>query len=220
MVNRCYQLIARSFAQFTLRAKHREEIMRQALVESYINQLRASFGRLRTPVTEEELRALYDTGDYAGMVSHIQRTLRLDVTMRLGLVNKGGPNAPAWVEAPVPMPMYGTAEFRQLIITMYLRKAFLARGSFDEVVMAIAHELCHVVLDAIAHPLQNQEEAVDLTAMLLGFRDFYVTGCRSVRRKILSPAERLAGYEVYQISSQGYLTQEEVSHAATYMTYR
>jgi hypothetical protein len=195
--------------------------MRQALIESYINQLRTSFGRLRTPVAEDELRALYDNKDYAGMVGHIQKTLRLDLTMRLGLVNQGGPvGCPAWIVAPVPMPMYGTQEFRRLTITMYLRKAFLARVSFDEVVMVIAHELCHVVLNATTHPLRRQEEAVDLTAMLLGFRDFYVTGCRTVRRQVLSPAEQRAGYEGHEIRSQGYLTQEEVGHAATYMTYR
>lgn len=194
--------------------------MRQALIESYINQLRASFGKLRTPVAEEALRTLYDAKDYAGMVYCIQTILRLDLTMRLGLVNSGGPNAPAWVEAPVPMPTYGTPAFRQLTVTMYLRKTFLAMSTFEWVVMAIAHELCHVVLDAIAHPLRRQEEAVDLTAMLLGFRDFYVTGCRSVRKQALPLADRLAGYEAYRISSQGYLTHEEVSHAATYMTYR
>jgi hypothetical protein len=195
--------------------------MRQALVESYIDRLRASFGKIRVPVAEEELRTLYDIRDYAGMVYHIQTILRLDLTMRLGLVNSGGPRgAPAWINRPPSMPMYGTAAFRRQVITMYLRKNFLVEVPFDAVVTAIAHELCHVVLDATGHPLKSQEEAVDLTAMLLGFRDFYVTGSRTVRRQQLSWAEQLAGYEAYQISSVGYLTQEEISHAAMYMTYR
>lgn len=194
--------------------------MRQALVESYIDRLRASFGKLRRPVAEEELRALYDAKDYSGMVYYVQTALHLDLTVRLGLVNKGGPNAPAWINGSVPMPMYGTAAFRQEVVTMYIRKTFLAEVPFDTVVTAIAHELCHVVLNATGHPLREQEEAVDLTAMLLGFRDFYVTGCRVVRRQQLPLADRLASYQAYWVSSVGYLTQEEISHAATYMTYR
>lgn len=195
--------------------------MRKALVESYIDQLRASFGKLRPLVVEEILRPLYDARDYAGMVYRIQTTLHLDLTIRLGLVNSGGPRgAPAWVEKPVTMPMYGTAEFRQKIVTVYIRKTFLAEVPFDTVVIAIAHELCHVVLEAINHPLRTEEEAVDLTAMLLGFRDFYVTGCRVMRAQPSSPIDKLIGYQAYQTSSLGYLTQEEISHAATYMTYR
>jgi len=38
----------------------------------------------------------------------------------------------------------------------------------------IAHELSHIVLSEIGHPLADSEEAVDLTAMLLGYRDIYV----------------------------------------------
>lgn len=194
--------------------------MRQAFLESSIDQLLASFGELRPPVVEEELRTLYDVKNYAGMVSYIQTTFCLDLTMRLGLMNSGGPNAPAWIDVPTPMPVYGTTAFRKLTITMYLRKTFLQSSSFEGVVMAIAHELCHVVLNATAHPLRRQEEAVDLTAMLLGFRDFYVTGCRFVQRQESSRANRFAGYEAYWVSSYGYLTPEEVSHAALYMTYR
>ena len=189
--------------------------MRTALVESYIDRLRASFGKLRPLVVDESLRPFYDAKDYAGMVYRIQTTLHLDLTIRLGLVNSGGPRgAPAWVERPTIMPMFGTAAFRQKIVTVYLRKTFLAEMPFDTVVIAIAHELCHVVLDAINHPLRREEEAVDLTAMLLGFRDFFVTGCRVMRE------QSLFGYQEYETSSLGYLSQEEVSHAAQYMTYR
>src|SRR5450759_2923148 len=155
--------------------------MRKQLVESYIDSLRTSLGPVRQPIAEERLRSLHDRKDYAGLVGHVKSSLSLDVRIRLGLVKKGGPDAPAWVVKPTDMPLFGTTSFQQLIITMYLRKSFLETGCFEEVVCATAHELCHIVLDAIRHPLRQQEEAVDLTAMLLGFRDFYVTGCRSVR---------------------------------------
>ena len=78
--------------------------------------------------------------------------------------------------------------------------------------MAVAHELCHVVLNGMRHPLQSQEEVVDLTAMMLGFRDFYMTGCTYV----------LPGNDPQRINimRQGYLTTEEVGYAAHHMTFR
>jgi hypothetical protein len=193
--------------------------MRQHLVESYIDQLLATFGSARFPVAEEDLQHSYDRRNYANMISHIKGHLNLNIGMRLGLVNSGGPNAPAWVQMPVYMPLYGTREFQSLTITVFLRKSFLQEGTFERVVCAIAHELCHVLLDGILHPLREKEEAVDLTAMLMGFRDFYVTGCNSVRDET-SQEDLLAGYRVYGTRVLGYLTPEEVSHAATYMTYR
>lgn len=180
--------------------------MRKALIKSYVDQLRASFGRVRLPIEEEKLRSLYDEREYGGMVYHIRSVLRLDVPIRLGLVNKGGPqDVPAWIEVPMHVFPFGIGLFRQQTVTMYIRKTFLAESGFEQVVLAIAHELCHIVLYGAGHVLAKQEEAVDLTAMLLGFRDFYVTGCRSSNRGV--------------ISIVGYLTPEEVSYAAEYMTY-
>ncbi|MFA6969521.1 MAG: hypothetical protein WC217_02910 [Candidatus Paceibacterota bacterium] len=196
-----------------------EGTMRKNLVESYIDSLKASLGPVRRPIAEENLRSLHENKDYAGMVGHVKSSFHLDTGIRLGLVKKGGPEAPAWVEQPVHMPMFGTSQFRQLIITMYLRKSFLAVVGFEEVVCAIAHELSHVVLNSIHHPLCRQEEAVDLTAMLLGFRDFYVTGCRSVR-DVSTPQDIHDGRKVIETKTQGYLTLEEVSYAAEYMTFR
>lgn len=192
--------------------------MRKELIESYINSLRTSLGPVRSPATEDILRLMYNQQDYAGMVGHIKNHLSLDLRIRLGLANKGGPNAPAWVDRPREMPLFGTSSFRQLVVTVYLRKSFLANGYFEAVVCAIAHELCHIVLSALRHPLHLQEEAVDLTAMLLGFRDFYITGCRSVR-DVSSPLDTLVGRRVIEARTQGYLSFDEVSYAAAYMTY-
>lgn len=114
--------------------------MRKELIESYIDSLRTSLGPVRQPVAEESLRFLHDKKDYAGMAGLIKGNFRLDTRIRLGLVKKGGPDAPAWVIKPMNMPLFGTASFRQLVITMYLRKSFLEIGCFEEVVCAIAHE--------------------------------------------------------------------------------
>lgn len=176
--------------------------MRKILVEDWTRQLRDSFGS-KAPIDEARLRMLYDSADYAGMVGEMMHILSLDLRLRLGLVRTGGRAAPAWIETPLLMPMFGTQEFRQMRVTMYLRNEFIASNGFEQVVNAIAHELCHVVLNSTMHALRHQEEAVDLTAMLLGFRDFYVTGCR----------------DLIKGRQYGYLTFEEVSHAAWFMTY-
>lgn len=177
------------------------------IIESYISQLRTSFGNIRTPVKEEELRLLYDAKKYEQLVYRMQTILHLDMTtLYLGLVNSGGPRkAAAWIRRPAPMPMYNTNDFKAMISTLYIRKTFLSEASFEQVVLAIAHELCHVLLDSVSHSLRKEERAVDLTAMLLGFRDFYVTGCVT--------------YGQHQADRLGYLTQEEVGFAAVHMTY-
>jgi hypothetical protein len=61
-------------------------------------------------------------------------------------------------------------------------KSFLAQSTYDQAPITIAHELCHVVLDAIRDPLRRCEKAVDLTAMLLGFRKLYASGAYQERR--------------------------------------
>ena len=193
-----------------------EGVVRTKLIESYIDRLRTTFGSIKSPIEEEKLRSLYDTYDYVGMVGYIKNILHLDIRLRLGLVNKGGPDAPAWIETPMGMLMFTPAFRQSFIVTMYVRKSFLKDSTFEQLVCAIAHELCHVVLNTTGHPLRQQEEAVDLTAMLLGFRDFYVTGCHSTRKLTSDMPHDIAGYEE---TRSGYLTPEEVGHAAMYMTF-
>jgi hypothetical protein len=52
------------------------------------------------------------------------------------------------------------------------RRDLLETKPFTWVVAGFAHELSHVVLFAIGHPLQHEEKAVDLTAMILGYQVF------------------------------------------------
>ena len=189
------------------------------MLESYIDSLRLSFGPLRPPIEEDRLRHEYNRQDYAAMVNYIRGALHLDMRVLLGLVNGGGERAPAWVVVPRRIPMLGTLEFRQTLITMYLRKSFVTEGCFEEVACAIAHELCHILLDSVRHPLHKQEEAVDLADMLMGFRDFYITGCRTIRN-VSSQKDAMEGLSVREVRTQGYLTFDEVSYAATYMTFR
>jgi len=195
--------------------------IRAEMIQSYIAQLRASLGGVK-PVGEGRLRELFGRQDYTGMVKVIRDSMGLDLRVRVGLVNEGGPvGAPAWVSAPKPMPRFGTAEFQRTLITVFLRKSFVNTHSFEEVVIAIAHELSHIVLFGIGHPLQECEEAVDLTAMLLGYRELYLAGSFCEVRPATfwqrlgsSIEKRITGVERRTYRTFGYLTPEEVRYAA------
>lgn len=195
--------------------------LRAEMIQAYIGQLRASLGAMK-PIDETELRELFGKNDYTGMVKIIRDKLGLDLRVRVGIVNDGGPvGAPAWITAPKPMPRFGTAAFRQTLVTVFLRKTFLSNHTFEQVVIAIAHELSHIVLFGTNHRLQDREEAVDLTAMLLGYRDLYVAGsfCEvgptSFWGRINPLSEkRVAGVQGRIYRTLGYLTPEEVRYAA------
>jgi len=203
--------------------------VRTALIDSHLRQLVASFGRVRPPVDDDELQKLFDTKNYAGMASFIKKSMRIDCRLRLGLVNAGGLSAPAWMVTPDPMPRAGTREFKNTLATMFVRKDFIAKATFEALTYAMSHECAHIVLNSVRHPLQHQEEAVDLTCMLLGYRDFYVTGCQvqheqgeeksGVRSSIQDVLSRLFGTgpetATYRL---GYLSREEVHYAARRMT--
>jgi hypothetical protein len=203
-------------------ASRKQMSIRTQMILSYLAQLRQSLGA-RHPILLDQLRNLYHAQDYAGMVKFVRDGMGLQLRVRVGLVNQGGlAGAPAWVSRPTPMPSYGTVEFRETLVTVFLRKSFLNESNFEKVVMAIAHELSHVVLDAVGHGLRECEEAVDLTAMLLGYRDVYVAGSEYLEVRPASAWEsfrlslrrRILGVQTRAFQSLGYLTPEEVRYAA------
>jgi hypothetical protein len=98
------------------------------------------------------------------------------------------------VKMPHEMPPFGSSAFRELRLDIFLRKSFLAQSTYDQAAIAIAHELSHVVLDAIRNPLRRCEKAVDLTAMLLGFRKLYASGTYQERRSRNGVTMHMLGY--------------------------
>jgi hypothetical protein len=200
--------------------------IRSDMIDSYIGQLREDFGGASPQIEQGRLRALYREQDYAGMVRFVRDSMRLDLRVRVGLVNRGGRNAPAWVATPAPMPRLGTKDFKGTLVTVFLRKSFLRTNTFERVTMAIAHEMSHVVLEGLRHSLSAREEAVDLTAMLLGYRDIYLAGSEYVEvrpatfwdrfqveiGRAFAIRDRARSYEWLS-----YLSPEEVCYAARKM---
>jgi hypothetical protein len=184
--------------------------IRKEMVESQLYQLREALGGGRPPVARKQLWVMYSEKNYTGIVKFVRDSMNLDLRIRVGLSNVDSrTQAPAWVQMPSPMPPLGTPAFKQTLATVFLSKSFLSRANFDQVVLAVAHEISHIVLNSTNHPLRDQETAVDLTAMLLGYRDFYVGGCESVR------IERrwFSRIETHAHQRYGYLTPDEVRYA-------
>jgi hypothetical protein len=170
-------------------------------VKNYLDQLRR-FLPCVPPIATEPLKALHAAQDYKGMVRLIKKAMNIaDIKFSVLWVPDGAApqhDAPAWVllpRLPDRLPYYGTKEFKETSLEICFRKSFLRKQRYDQVAITIAHELSHVVLDSIRHPLFRDERAVDLTAMLLGFRRLYLSGAHTETARLgyLSEAEiRLA----------------------------
>ena len=207
--------------------------MRTGIILEYIRDISASLGGIRPLAQEETLQTLHQKKDFVGMVGHIKREMRLDIKLRVGLVkNGGGRETPAWIHLPNLMPLYGTPEFTNTPLTMHIQKWFLRDHPFEAVVAVMAHELSHIVLKGIRHRLHQEEVAVDLTAMILGYRNFFRQGCEySTQSETDRDTPFLAGlfsfqemplYEELIITTHrtGYLTREEVVFAADFMDFK
>ncbi len=195
---------------------------RAVLIEMYIDELTSSLGGVQPTVSVKnaELRALHVAQDYAGMINFVRKSFRLETKIRLGLVNSGGPaQAPAWVEMPERLPYFGSEAFKKMTFTVFIRKSFLQISPAESVVVAMAHELSHIILDSVGHRLRRTEPAVDLTAMILGYRDFYLNN-RSMIGSDASILERLGHMfnELFLTQDKkrelGYLSNEEIIYAS------
>jgi hypothetical protein len=172
-------------------------------VKGYLRQLRQSLPYV-PPIPLDALYSLHKARDYEGLVRLIKKTMNIEVRLRVGWVNRGGPKgAPAWINLPETMPTYGSNAFREMTLTIFFRKSFLEGSTYDQATIAIAHELSHVILDSIGHPLRRVEKAVDLTAMMLGFRLLYQSACYK---------EQQVG-DMTTVHKLGYLSRDEVEAA-------
>jgi hypothetical protein len=190
------------------------DAVRKEMIDAYTASLKASLGSNHQIADHRALRQLFKARDYEGMIGFVRDTMNLDLRVRLGIVNSGGPqNAPAWIRMSSAISRPGTSAFKHELVTVFLRRSFLEESTYEQVAIAIAHEFSHVVLNSIHHDLREREPAVDLTAMLLGYRDLYVTGCSTLR------VERGLNWRRETRHSFGYLSKDEVEYAAERMGY-
>jgi hypothetical protein len=142
------------------------------VIRNYLGQLLTTFDSATPPIDASVLKTLYERRDFASMLGWIKNSMRLDLRVGLRIVNSTDPSPPMWIETPRRMPPFGTAEFRRVRVVVNVRRDLLEAKPFIWVVAGFAHEPSHVVLFSIGHPLQHEEKAVDLTAMILGYQFF------------------------------------------------
>jgi hypothetical protein len=177
-------------------------------VKGYIDRLREALPYV-PPIPVQEIKALHKTGDLGGVVKLIRNTMNVGVGLTIhwtgGPPPKEIPGALAWINLPGKMPYYGTAAFKDLKLDIFIMKSFAQTKPYDQFAMAVAHELSHVVLESIEHPLRKEEKAVDLTAMILGFSYLYRSAAHTIQR---------VGYNQFQQNHLGYLSEREIDAAA------
>jgi len=118
------------------------------------------------------------------------------------------------------MPLYGTRAFQDQTLTMYIRKSFIEKAPFGAFVTAASHELSHVVLKAVNSPLYSREEAVDLTAMLLGYRHFFLRDSQYESIKEL-PAEPQSWWEdvIGYLTSRARIPEADIAVTSHFLGY-
>ncbi len=214
--------------------------MRREMIEEYVKKLSVSLGGVRPPVPEETLRDLHEAHDILGMVDYVRGTLNLPVRINIEVLNDSdmdlqdksfGRRGVARIAFPEAMPPYGTGAFRKVKCEMWIRKSLAYQAPLPSLVKTIAHELSHIVLYAVQHELRDEEEAVDVTAMVLGYRNICKAGCvynetvfeerkPSFLRRALDRffcRTTVIREEILVTHSNGYLTVEEVYYAADLM---
>lgn len=176
-------------------------------VKAYLDQLRRDLTYV-SPIPVQTIKTLHKKRDFGGIIKLIRRTMNVDVGLTVhwtSTPSTGNPNALAWIEIPQKMPYYGTAAFKKLKLDIFMMKPFVETKPYDEFAITVAHELSHVVLKSIEHPLRNEEKAVDLTAMLLGFSYLYRKAAHT---------SRWINDTTIQNSHLGYLSEREISRAS------
>ena len=206
--------------------------LRADIIVEYIQKLIPSLDGVHPLVSSLEskkLDDLYKKKDFEGMVRRVAEILKLSLQIRVETACFLGPLKGAmWIDMPLRVPLCGKRDFTITKATVYFRQSFLDCAPFETIVFGIAHELSHVVLRSIDHELKSDEIAVDLTAMMLGFRNFYLAGHAYTRikkmwrilnipRAVRLWLEKVYGVYDIEVVKVGYLTAREIRYAAVLM---
>src|SRR5258708_5249303 len=171
-------------------------------IKTYIDDLLKSLGGSIPTVKSHVLKSLYERKDYPAMLGWIKTAMRLELKVGLRIVDKIDDKHAMSIEISRPVPAIGTPEFKNTRVVVNASRDNFESKSFDWIVSGFAHELSHVVLFSIGHNLQENEKAVDLTAMILGFENFTVT--------VEQPT-------IKKVALLGYLTIPERDFALSYL---
>jgi len=207
-------------------------------IDDTLTELEKSFGKPRGPVDVERLRRRYAEKGLAPLVGMVAAHMLKECVPRIsvGVYRCGAPvENPAWIYPPKHLPMYGTEDFKQALFQIGYQAEFVKRAKFETLIFGTAHEIAHVLLDSVHHPLAKDEKVVDLTAMHCGFAEVYSEGKKYIHRVDKSRTMRYTGVKglvadalglngevtntTTHIKQVGYLSEAEVWHACSVLNY-
>jgi hypothetical protein len=190
-------------------------------VEEYLRTL-APLGA-KGPVDTREMWHAHHEKKYGEVLGAVLRSLQIDCHVVLAKVNRAPERYkydPAWFEVLLPLPHYGTRQFRETRITIHVWKQTLEQLSFTDLLHLYVHECCHILLLATQHKFANDERAVELCGMLLGYAEVYVNSTLfktdNILAELLSLIDRMGNKPIYHYGS--HLTRDEVRHAHKVIT--
>lgn len=189
-------------------------------VYDYLETLHRELKLPRAQHSMPKLREAYSRG-LGSLIACMQKHTLVNCKMTLARVNFGRRDVPAWIVPPRIMPTYGTSDFEQSLFTLYVRKTFEARVSFEGLVFCLAHELAHIVMYSAQSSLRTDEKATDICAMMLGYEHCALQR-NKIKADVIDPWKELAALlsgaaykEVY-----GYLSDVECRQAVEWIQVR
>ena len=193
-----------------------------------IDALMELFERVAPAIDSAVLERLFDRADFPAMLGWIKHSMHLDLNVGLRIVEQTDTKVPIWIEFPDPMPPYGSDAFRRCRVIVNVVRSMLYSKPFDWIVAGFAHEMSHIVLKSLNNKLQDDEKAVDLAAMILGYRNFIANAqlSKTEGSALISALTTLLllpfGVLAFQTPSRrtlrlGYLTESEAADALWYI---
>jgi hypothetical protein len=126
---------------------------KHADIKLHIEQLVQSLGGGAVQeINPRTLKKLYKQRNFPAMLGWIKNSMRLDLRVGLRVVEGDKHKRPMWIEWTNRIPSIGTTDFRNTRVIVNATHDALSKP-FNWIVAGFAHELAHVVLCSLDHPL-------------------------------------------------------------------
>ena len=129
----------------------------------------------RKLIDEKSLNYYYQAKRYDKLISLMKNHLSINCRLKIRCIDKPLPVKGHFKSAnifmPANFPLYESIEYRNLVLEISFHKELL--NNFYAFVMIMSHELSHIVLYSLNHPLKFSEKATDIAAINLGFSRFF-----------------------------------------------
>lgn len=151
--------------------------LRLALINKYLKEIDQMIGGVKDAVPCEIMYSHHASGDFAQIVSKVCTQMGLHGIPMKVRVHQTPPGVAAYVERHMDV----NSNISKVIskskgATITLSSKMVNTAPADTTIFAIAHELSHVLLDVHQSQIAEFEMAVDLTAMMSGYAEYYLDG--------------------------------------------